>query len=100
MKSIRVLFALTVFAVGAGLASADCGTCEKKETCDKADKACAEQCDKAKVDCPKDCDKPCCKKDAACDATKGCDKDKAMACCAEAAKAGKTCEKCNPPVKK
>lgn len=89
MKSLRVLFALAVFAACAGLASADCGTCEKKEKCDKA-----------MADCPKDCDKPCCKKDAACDATKGGDKDKVMACCAEAAKAGKTCEKCNPPAKK
>lgn len=89
MKSIRVLFALSVFALCAGIASAEAPATDKKVTCDKADKACTEK-----------CDKPCCKKDAACDAAKGCDKDKAMSCCEEAAKAGKTCEKCSPPAKK
>ncbi len=100
MKPIRVLLVLSVFAVCAGLASANCGTCEKKEKCDEAKKQeCAVKCDKAKADCPKDCAKPCCTKDATCDMAKGCDKDKAMSCCAEAAKAGKTCEKCNPLAK-
>jgi hypothetical protein len=93
MKSIRVLAALSVFALCAGLASANCGTCEKKEHCDKEGAKCEEK-----------CDKPCCKKECseadkaectAADKAK-CDKDK-MACCEEAAKAGKTCEKCNPP---
>ena len=88
MKSIRILFALVTFAACAGLASADCGTCEKKEQCDKADKA-----------CPVNCDKPCCKKECS-EADKAkCDEAK-MACCEEAAKAGKSCEKCNPPAKK
>ncbi|MBK8475923.1 MAG: hypothetical protein IPL39_06305 [Opitutaceae bacterium] len=94
MKSLRVLLALSVFTVCAGLASA-ADAPVKKEQCDKADKTCAATCDKTAATCdkakacPADCDKPCCKKDAA-----------AMACCAEAAKAGKTCEKCNPPAKK
>lgn len=96
MKSIRVLLALSVFALCAGLASANCGTCEKKDQCTDADKAaCAEKCDKAKADCPKDCDKPCCKKDGAAADQAKCEKK--MKCCEEAAKAGKTCEKCNPP---
>ena len=90
MKSIRVLLALSVLALGTSLVSANCGSCDKKESCDKAQETCA-----------KDCDKPCCKKECA-EADKAtCDKTKEMpACCAEAAKAGKVCEKCNPPAKK
>lgn len=88
MKSIRVLAALSVFALCASLASADCGSCEKKEHCDKEKAKCEEKCEKA-------CDKKeCTEADKA-----KCDKEK-MECCEKAAKEGKACEKCNPPEKK
>ena len=96
MKSIRVLAALSVFALCAGLASADCGSCEKKEHCDKEKAKCEEKCEKA---CEK---KECTEADKA-----KCDKEKAeccaaakMECCEKAAAEGKTCEKCNPAEKK
>lgn len=88
MKSIRVLLTLSVFALCAGLASADCGTCEKKDKCTDADRAaCAEKCDKAKADCPKDCDQPCCKKDCAAADNAKCEKK--AKCCDKAAKDAK-----------
>lgn len=98
MKSLRVLIIFSALAVSAGVASADCGTCEKKDQCDKpkceqpaksecCQKACTEA-DKAK------CDK------AKCDKEQKCCEQKPVACCDEAAKAGKTGEKCNPPEKK
>ncbi len=91
MKSLRVLIVLSALALGAGIASANCGTCEKKDHCDKA-KCCECKCEKcAKGEC---CQKSCTEADKA-----KCDKEK-MACCEEAAKAGKKCEKCNPPEKK
>lgn len=90
MKSIRVLLAVSIFALFAGIASANCGSCEKKETCDKAE---------AKAACAKDCDKPCCKKECS-EADKAKCEVAKMSCCEEAAKAGKTCEKCSPPAKK
>jgi hypothetical protein len=89
MKAIRVLFAVSVFAVFAGLAAAADAPAKQ------------EQCDKAKETCPKDCDKPCCKQECCAADQAKCDKSKEMpACCAEAAKNGKVCEKCNPPAKK
>ncbi len=93
MKSIRVLLAFSVFALCAGLASAHCGTCEKKGHSDEAKKQeCAAKCDKAKEGCEKDCAKPCCKKECS-EADKAkCDKDK-KSCCPAAAEAGKDAAK-------
>ena len=103
MKSIRVLIALCILAACAGLVSAECGSCPKKDSCPKADKSCAATSDKPSEGCPAACDKPCCAKaceKAKADCPKVCEKsDAQMACCAEAAKAGKVCEKCNPPAK-
>ena len=93
MKSIRVLFALSVFAACASMASADCGTCEKKDQCTKADSTTAATCDKPKMACCEEAAK----------AGKVCEKcnpPAKMTCCEEAAKAGKVCEKCHPPASK
>lgn len=87
MKPIRVLAALSAFAFCASLASADCGSCEKKEHCDKEKAKCEEKCDKAEK-------KECTEADKA-----KCEKAK-MECCEKAAKEGKNCDECNPPAKK
>ncbi len=99
MKSIRVLLAVSSFALLAGFAAANCGSCEGKDHGDKAPaKQCAAKCDAAKPGCEKDCDKPCCKK-ACSEADKAKCTAQKMACCEAAAKEGKSCEKCAAPAK-
>lgn len=93
MKSIRVLLAVSVFALCAGIAAANCGTCDKKDQ-SAADKApCAENCDKAKGCCGKDCQCPEC--------TKACaDADKAKCECpkdCQCPKCKETGAKCEQP---
>ena len=62
MKTIRVLLVASVFSLIAGIATANCGSCDKKEHC-AADKAqCSEKCDKEKSCCGKDCQCPDCTK--------------------------------------
>jgi hypothetical protein len=97
MKSFRILLVLAVCATFAGvLARADTTPAKDQTPPAKSDKAC----------CDKSADKACCDKadDKACDKTADktcCCKDKEpMQCCVDAAKAGKVCEKCNPPAKK
>lgn len=86
MKSIRALFVLTSLVLGGVMTYANCGSCES-----------ADHAEKEKPKCEAKCEKPCDKSQecAASDKAK-CDKEK-MTCCEEAAKAGKPCEKCNPP---
>jgi len=79
MKPIRVLLAVSVFTLCAGLSSAASAPSETKDQCTKADKAaCTEKCDKAKACCPKDCQCPKCQEaraeadKAKCDMAKGC----------------------------
>ena len=81
MKSIRILFALSVFAACAGLAAA-ADAPATKESCDKPAMTCCEEAAKAGKVCEK------------------CHPPAKMTCCEEAAKAGKVCEKCHPPAAK
>ena len=90
MKSLRILAALSVFAFGAALASADCGTCEKKDQ--STAKCCECKCEKcAKGEC---CQKTCT------EAEKAQCKDQKKACCAEQAKTDKQGEPSTPPAQK
>ncbi len=101
MKTIRVLLVASVFALSAGIAAANCGTCDKKDQCTDADKAkCAEKCDKDKTCCGKDCHCPECKKVCAdSDKAKGeCPKDCQCPKCKESG--AKCCEQPKDEAKK
>jgi len=65
MKTIRVLLVASVFSLVAGIATANCGSCDKKDHC-AADKAqCSDKCNKEKSCCGKDCQCPDCTKECA-----------------------------------
>lgn len=87
MKSLRVLVVLAVLSLGAGVASANCGSCDKKEACPAGHEACAEKCDAKAAGEKKEC-------------PAGEQAKAKHTCCEEAAKAGKTCAKCQPAEKK
>jgi len=88
MRSFSILLVLAVCATFAGvLARADTTPAKDQTPPAKSDKACCDKTDDKT--CDKAADKTCCCKDK-----------EPMQCCVDAAKAGKVCEKCNPPAKK